>query len=104
MSAFFSKHFGRSEDLAEIYAQGAVIVDVRTPEEFAAGHIDGALNIPVNILEKSVDQLRVKNKPVITCCRSGARSGLARVTLAAAGVEAYNGGPWDSLEKKINKG
>jgi phage shock protein E len=42
-------------------------------------------------------------KPVITVCRSGARSGMGKSILAAAGLEAYNGGPWDSLQNKLNK-
>jgi phage shock protein E len=38
---------------------------------------------------------------VITCCRSGARSGMAKSILTAAGVETVNGGPWNSLIQKI---
>jgi rhodanese-related sulfurtransferase len=43
----------------------------------------------------------MKNKPIITCCRSGARSGMAKSVLAAAGVEVSNGGAWFMLEKKL---
>lgn len=41
------------------------------------------------------------SKPVITCCRSGNRSGMAQSVLTAAGIDCYNGGPWNVLESKI---
>jgi len=47
------------------------------------------------------DMLLKKGKPVIICCRSGARSGLAESMLRTAGVNAYNGGAWESLMQKI---
>ena len=50
------------------------IVDVRDPEEFAAGTFPGAVNIPVGELEKRVDELP-KDKPVVFVCTTGARSG-----------------------------
>lgn len=88
-------------DFKSIYEKGAMILDVRTPEEFSGGHISGAVNIPVDQLQSHVARLKNMNKPVITCCRSGARSGMARTTLASAGLEVYNGGPWNELERKI---
>lgn len=97
-----NKLFGKSEDLKTIYARGAVIVDVRTPEEFRQGHIKGAVNIPLNLLPLQIPELKKKNAPVITCCKSGGRSGMARATLAREGFEVYNGGPWESLENRIH--
>ena len=87
---------GPKVDLREMIAQGATIVDVRTPEEFRGGHVAGSINIPLDRLQ---DQLRKidKSKPVIACCRSGARSGMAVDVLKRAGFDAYNGGPWTSL-------
>jgi phage shock protein E len=38
---------------------------------------------------------------LITVCRSGSRSSMAKSILASAGIEVYNGGPWNSLEKKL---
>ncbi len=55
---------------------GAVLVDVRTPMEFGSGHLDGALNVPLNELMAGAGRLR-KNRPVVVYCRSGARSGMA---------------------------
>jgi phage shock protein E len=93
--------FGKSPDLKTIYQNGAVILDVRMPEEFRAGHIRGAINIPVDQVKQKIPELQKKGKPVITCCRSGVRSGMAKAALEAAGLEVYNGGPWDALENKI---
>ena len=80
---------------------GALIVDVRSPQEFAYGHIDGSVNIPLDTIASKVAFLSTGGKPVITCCRSGARSGMAEKILKAAGVEVYNGGAWDNLRRKI---
>jgi len=87
--------------LKALYENGAVIVDVRTAEEFNAGHIKGSINIPLQVLTQKVAELKKKNKPVITVCRSGNRSGMAIGVLKQAGIEAYNGGPWNSLERQI---
>lgn len=50
-----------------------IIVDVRTPEEYGEGHIEGAKLIPISELEKRLDELP-KDKPIIVYCRSGNRS------------------------------
>jgi len=102
MIAFIKKIFGgTSIDFKLLVSNGAVIVDVRSPAEFKSGHTKGAINIPLDQVKTKINDLKKKNKPVITCCRSGSRSGMAKSVLASAGIEAYNGGPWFSLEKKI---
>jgi len=65
--------------------RGAVLLDVRTPEEFAIGHIDGALNIPIDDLGARIAELADKDNPVIVYCRSGSRSAQAAKTLEKAG-------------------
>jgi rhodanese-related sulfurtransferase len=87
-------------DARSLVAGGAVIVDVRTPEEYKTGHIAGAVNIPLDRLAGKIESLKIKNKPVITCCRSGARSGIASNMLKNAGIESYNGGSWSDLDRK----
>jgi rhodanese-related sulfurtransferase len=101
MSNLFKQLFRKPEDLKTIYLAGAVIVDVRTAGEFKEGHIKGAKNIPLDHLPKSLDELKKLKKAIITCCRSGARSEAALTILSQAGLEAYNGGPWPSLERTI---
>jgi rhodanese-related sulfurtransferase len=92
---------GPKADFAELVKQGAQIIDVRTPEEFKGGHIKGSHNIPVNVLQRHLSKLS-KDKPVITCCRSGVRSASALGILKSNGfTEVYNGGGWDDLQRKI---
>lgn len=95
----FSK---KKTDFKKLVEEGALVLDVRTKAEYAAGHIKGSRNIPLDQLGGVIQELKKKNKPVITCCRSGMRSGMAASTLRNAGLEVYNGGPWDSLNRKIN--
>lgn len=100
MFNFLKKLFTRDNSAMEAALQnGAVILDVRTPAEYKQGHIQGSKNIPVNEVRLKVDMIRKWNKPVVTVCRSGARSGVAKNVLAAAGIEAYNGGAWTNLRK-----
>lgn len=68
----------------ELVDAGAVLVDVRSPEEFAQGHIDGALNIPIGELEQRMGELP-KEKDIVLYCRSGARSSRGRSMLTNAG-------------------
>lgn len=103
MLAFLKKLLGGGTpvDYKALLSQGAVIVDVRTAAEFKSGHINGAVNIPLDVIKSKAAELKKKNKPVITCCRSGSRSGMAKSMLSAAGVECYNGGAWNMLNTKI---
>jgi rhodanese-related sulfurtransferase len=101
MSPIIKNLFGKKEDLKSIYQKGAIILDVRTPNEFNSGHVEGAINIPLDSLVTRIPDLRKKGKPVITCCKSGARSAIALSTLANAGLEVYNGGGWSSLANLI---
>ena len=79
--------------------EGGKIVDVRSVEEFNSAHKDGSINIPLNLLEKRIKELD-KRKPIILCCASGSRSGLAKRTLKAQGFEnVHNAGTWRSLRK-----
>jgi phage shock protein E len=85
-------------DYAALKARGAQIVDVRSPEEFRGGHIEGAINLPVQTLDANLKRLH-KDRPVITCCASGMRSASAKALLTRQGFEAVNGGPWASLAR-----
>ena len=93
--------FAAPADYRSLVDAGAIIVDVRTVSEFNGGHIKGAINIPVDEISKKVTGLKQEGKPVITCCRSGARSGMAVSVLTKAGIEAYNGGAWNALQKQL---
>ena len=69
----------------QLLAEGALLVDVRSPSEFSSGHLDGAKNIPVNVLGQRSGELGAKDRPVILYCASGTRSAMAKRTLRAAG-------------------
>jgi len=78
--------------------EGAVLLDVREQQEWAAGHADGARHIPLGQLPRRLREL--PDRPVITVCRSGARSAQAAGLLAGHGHTVLNlrGGmrAWDA--------
>lgn len=74
--------------------EGATLLDVRTPGEFAAGHVSGARNIPLQVLSSRLEELGARNKPIVIYCRSGNRSRSAMRILASQGFTAvYDLGP-----------
>ena len=84
-------------DIKNIIKNGALIVDVRTPQEYKDGHIEGSLNVPLDEIGKAMLWLQ-KDVPTVLVCASGSRSGQAVQILKANGFEKiYNGGAWDSL-------
>ncbi len=81
--------------------QGAIVIDVRTADEYRQGHLARSQNIPLDQIGARIKSLQDKKKPLITVCRSGARSAMAQKMLKQKGIECYNGGAWTSFEKKI---
>lgn len=93
---------GPSADYKQLVKEGAVILDVRTKSEYDGGHIKGSINIPVDQLRANLHKLRDKQRPIITCCASGMRSGTARGILESHGyTNVHNGGSWTGLQQKI---
>jgi len=89
-------------DYAKLIKEGAVILDVRSKNEYSAGHIKGSINIPVELLGDNLSRLNDKNKTVITCCASGMRSASAKSILRSNGYSnVHNGGGWHSLNSKL---
>lgn len=89
-------------DFAEMKQRGAQFIDVRSRQEYQGGHIKGSVNIPLDQLAGSLAKIK-KDKPVITCCASGMRSGSAVNILKSNGFqEVYNGGSWFRLQSKIH--
>lgn len=77
--------FKSSHDGREKVAAGALLLDVRTPEEFREGHVNGALNIPVQVLAQRIAEVGPKDRHVVVYCRSGGRSAAATQLLKASG-------------------
>lgn len=77
-------------------------VDVRTPEEYAGGHVPGAINIPLDEIQARLDEFKDMPKPLVAYCRSGARSGMATSILRQAGIqEVINGGGISDVMQQI---
>lgn len=96
----FFNLFGGSittETIEEYLQKDAVVIDVRTEMEFAEGHVHGSKNIPLNLIGSQINDIKKLNKPIITCCRSGARSGSAEGILKQNGIDVINGGPWGNV-------
>ena len=83
-----------SPQAKDLVKKGALLVDVRTPEEFAEGHIDKAVNIPVAQLASRISELGAKDTTIVLYCRSGMRSSRAASTLQEKGfTKVYDLGP-----------
>lgn len=93
---------GPSVDISELIGKGAFIVDVRSKGEYAGGHAKGSVNIPLDVLLKNLNKIP-KDRPVITCCASGMRSGAAADQLRSHGYDVHNGGPWTQVQAALNK-
>ena len=73
-----------------LIAAGAVVLDVREPMEFAAGHLPGALNIPRGMLEfrfAATPELTQTARPIVVYCKTSGRAALATVALQQMGVD-----------------
>lgn len=79
----------------------AVLLDVRTREEYAGGHVPGSKNIP---LDRIGSISLEKNKPLFVYCHSGARSRQACSVLKQKGYEVYNIGGISSYRGKLERG
>lgn len=83
--------------LPALRQQGATLVDVRSVAEFAAGSAPGTVNIPLPELGQRLNEIP-KNAPVVVCCASGTRSGMARLLLKKHGyAQVFNVGKWSHL-------
>ncbi|MFM9007050.1 MAG: rhodanese-like domain-containing protein [Bacteroidota bacterium] len=88
----------------ELLAEGALILDVRSPGEFAGGHVPGATNIPLDRLASGISQLNAKDQAIVTCCASGMRSASAVAILRSAGFSRVaNGGSWRAVMAQMGK-
>lgn len=95
-----------ANDLATIQSNisSPVIIDVRSPQEFATGSIEGAVNLPLKGLPDSLLSEGIElDEEVVVYCRSGRRSAQAKTVLKAAGFElVFDGGPMSQLEGVLN--
>jgi phage shock protein E len=77
----------------------ATIIDVREPFEFAGRNAEGSINIPLGTVAARFEEIKAMPKPLVFCCASGNRSGMAAQYFQNQGVsEAYNGGSWAMVD------
>ena len=104
MIKWFLKLVGVSSESIDFKAlihEGAIIIDVRSPQEFQSGHVRKSKNIPLNELNTKYKTLK-NSQPIIACCASGMRSGSAVSFLKSKGfTNVYNGGGWMTLNGRI---
>ena len=91
----------KDADIAALVKSGALVVDVRTRGEFNSGHIEGAINIPYDVIDQKIGD-HPKDKAIIVYCRSGSRSSVAKQTLEQAGyTQVINGGTLHRMRKQL---
>ncbi|WP_322970387.1 rhodanese-like domain-containing protein [Faecalibacter sp. LW9] len=85
------------DELVSYIKNNAFLVDVRTPEEFAEGHVSGSTNIPLDQVENQLEKFK-NHSEIVVFCRSGNRSGQAKVILENNGfIHVLNGGTWQNV-------
>jgi rhodanese-related sulfurtransferase len=101
---FLSNLFGgqSTSNLKAIIDEGAYLVDVRTPSEFAEGNVKGSVNIPLDTITNNLQKFSNK-KNIIVFCRSGNRSGQAKLILENNGIQhVTNGGTWLDVKQFVS--
>jgi len=97
--------FVSAEVAREQLAKGALVLDVRTPEEFRREHLPQALNIPLGDLEEGVSrQVKDKGQPLLVHCLSGGRSALAKRQLKKLGyTNVFNLGSYSRSRQIVTE-
>ncbi|PQJ85040.1 MULTISPECIES: rhodanese-like domain-containing protein [Aliivibrio] len=97
ITSFTSWASERSDKAWHLVDHGALLIDVRTPNEFNQGHVKGAANLPLNTVNTAFADID-KNTPIVVYCRSGNRSGKAMTYLQQEGfTQVHNGGGLDEM-------
>ena len=88
----------RSINLGEVR-----VWDVRTPLEFIHGHIDGAVNMPLDNIDWFLTQADCCDKTIVTCSSGDKRSSRVYTMLKAKGVDVIDGGDWAQLNRMLRE-
>lgn len=93
----------KESELPQLIKEGAVLIDVRTNEEFSEGSVTGAINIPVLLLQYNIEKLPT-DKHIIVFCKSGNRAGKAIKILEENNItDVTNGGSWQNVQRALDK-
>ena len=100
--SFFSLFGGGN--IKKALQNGAVVIDIRIPNEFDGGKVSGSINIPLERFTINVERLKNMKLPLIVCSNSFYDSSIAVKRLKKAGIKkVYNGGTWTELSKLQRK-
>jgi phage shock protein E len=90
----------------KLLAEGAVVIDVRTPGEYGSGHLPKVINIPVEQIATEIPRrIPDKEKPILLHCQSGMRSATAQRHLRALGyTRAFNLGSYARAAQIVRRG
>ena len=90
-----------AQSLSEIINQKeTILVDVRTPEEFAQGNVKNSINIPITELENNLSKLEGK-KNIVVFCKAGIRAAKAEKILKDKKKNVYNGKTWENVKSLV---
>ena len=103
MFGIFKNMFAQtdSNQLEKVIKEGAFLVDVRTPQEFAGGHVKGSVNIPLDKVQSQLSKFKSKEN-IVVFCRSGNRSSQAKSILEQNGFKNItNGATWQNVNQFV---
>lgn len=105
LNGLLGNHVAETTSTASEATADALLIDVRSPGEYASGHVDGAVNVPLDRIETQLPALAPdKSQAIILCCASGMRSGMALRALQAMGYQAaINGGATSALALQLQR-
>lgn len=91
--------------IESLVATGAIVLDVRSAEEFASGHVREALNIPYDRISQAGSDFESKKaKPIVVYCRTGRRAEIARQSLLRQGfTQVINAGGFDDIQRDLRR-
>ena len=92
-----------AKKVTELLQKGAIIIDVRTAEEFSKGKIPNSKNVPLQEFERSLDEIIKIGSPIILCCQSGMRSKKAFSILKKKRTDCMNAGSWQNIKGLVQK-
>ena len=93
LKLIFNTKYQKMDLTRIIHQENTTIVDVRELYEFATGHAEGAIPIPLGTIPQRIEEFKKMDTPIVVYCRSGMRSAQAMGYLKSQGIkEVYNGG------------
>lgn len=105
LTHLFSGGKAQKADIPAWVQSGALVIDVRTPGEFSSGAINGAVNIPYDVITAKIGRIESdKNRAIILYCHSGARAFVAKKSLERAGyTQVINAGRFSKVRKLLGQ-